>query len=62
MPEPIKIYIRVPENIGLTANQIAALKEKVRVEIVTSTLPVGGITVKNPQQVVIQIVNGPNNF
>jgi flagellar motor switch/type III secretory pathway protein FliN len=57
MPEPIEIRIRVPESLGLTAQQIADLKQKVRVEIVASTLPVQGLRVATPQQIVAQCVD-----
>jgi len=56
MPEPIEVRIHVPDNLGLTEQQIAALKQKVRVEIVASTMPVRGLAVKTPQQIVIQMV------
>jgi len=42
----------------LTPQQIADLKEKVRVEIVASTMPVYGLTVKTPQQIVALTVDG----
>jgi len=58
MPDQIEIRIRVPDNLGLTAQQIAELKQKVRVEIVTSTVPAHGIAMKTPHQIVIQMVNG----
>jgi hypothetical protein len=60
MPEqPIEIRIRIPNDLGLSPTQVADLKEKVRVEIVASTVPAHGFTVKTPQQVMIQLVDGP---
>jgi hypothetical protein len=58
MPGPIEVRIHVPDDIGLTPQQIADLKEKVRVEIVASTMPVYGLTVKTPQQIVALTVDG----
>jgi hypothetical protein len=55
---PIEVRLRVPDNLGLTEHQIAALKEKVRIEIVASTLPVHGLSMMTPQQVVITWVEG----
>jgi hypothetical protein len=57
-PDPIEIRIRVPNNLGLTDQQIADLKQKVRVEIVASTLPAQGLTASTPQQIVVQMVEG----
>jgi hypothetical protein len=60
MPNPIEIRIRVPNNLGLTAQQIADLKRKVRVEIVASTMPPHGFSVLTPQQIVLQWIEGNN--
>jgi len=53
MPDSIKISIRVPDNLGLTKEQITALKKTVSVEIVASTAPLAGRT---QQQIVTQMV------
>ena len=53
MPDSIKIGIRVPDNLGLTKEQITALKKAVSVEIVASTAPLAGRT---QQQIVTQMV------
>jgi len=53
MPDSIKISIRVPDNLGLTKDQITALKKTVSVEIVASTAPLAGRT---QQQIVTQMV------
>ena len=61
-PDPIEIRIRVPKNLGLTDQQIADLKQKVRVEIVASTLPAQGLTARTAQQIVIQMVDDNSIF
>jgi hypothetical protein len=62
MPDPIEIRIRIPDNLGLTPQQIAGLKQKVRVEIVASTVPPHGFTTQAPQQLMIHMVEGNNIY
>jgi hypothetical protein len=57
MSEHIEIRVHVPSDLGLTADQIAILKEKVSVEIVASTLPSHGLTPQAPQRIAIQMVD-----
>jgi hypothetical protein len=51
MPGQIEVRVHVPDNLGLTEQQLADLKQKVRVEIVAS------ITAKTEQQIVIEVVD-----
>ena len=53
--DKVEIRVQVPRSLGLTADQIRELKEKVRVEIVSTT-----ITGRMPQQVVAQMVDDSN--
>ncbi|HXN47481.1 MAG TPA: hypothetical protein VN893_12620 [Bryobacteraceae bacterium] len=59
MSEHIEIRIHVPGDLGLTEEQIAILKEKVRVEIVASTVPTHGLTPQAPQRIAIQMIDDP---
>jgi hypothetical protein len=58
MPQEIEIRIHIPDDLGLTPQQIAELKQRVRIEIVASTLPAHGFTMHAPLQCVIHPVNG----
>jgi hypothetical protein len=60
--DAIEIRVRVPKDLGLTEQQIAALKEKVRVEIVATTLPARGLAAQIPQRIVLQLVDDNNIY
>jgi len=49
----LEIFVHIPDDLGLTADQVTALKQKVTVEFV-------GLTVgaASPTQIVIQLVDG----
>jgi acetolactate synthase regulatory subunit len=55
--DKVEIRVQVPRSLGLTDDQIRDLKEKVRVEIVSTT-----ITGRIPQQIVVQTVDDSNIF
>jgi hypothetical protein len=50
--DKVEIRVRVPSDLGLTKEQIKALKERVKVEIVSTT-----ITGSTPQQVLTRVVD-----
>lgn len=52
-PDQLTIYVHVPDDAGLTDDQIAYLKQSVTVEFVSTTL-----NAKSPTHVVIQLVDG----
>ena len=51
--DQLTIYVHVPDDAGLTDDQIAYLKESLTVEIVTTTLDS-----RSPKQIVIQLIDG----
>lgn len=57
MADQIEIHIHIPGDIGLTEEQIAALKGRLRVEIVASTLPLHGFMPQGLQQIVFKPVD-----
>jgi hypothetical protein len=51
--EKLKLVVRVPDDLGLTPDQVTALKHRVTVEFIGLT-----VGVATPTQIVIQLVDG----
>jgi len=51
--EKLKLVVRIPDDLGLTSDQVTALKQRVTVEFIGLTV---GVT--SPTQILIQLVDG----